>query len=115
MDGVKLTAVYGWIEATLEQKQFVGRLIKESRVARDLSTTQAASEAGISRSAFYRWENGRIASSTALLMHWLLKDSASSHDVVYWRERAMMAEAALDGLDGKLQRYYHNKAEIVDE
>jgi len=48
-------------------------------------------------------------------MHWLLKDSASSHDVVYWRERAMMAEAALDGLDGKLQRYYHNKAEIVDE
>jgi transcriptional regulator with XRE-family HTH domain len=103
---------YNWREATQEQKDFVGRIVREARLARDLDPKDAARAAGVSRSTFYHWENGRIASSTALLLHWLFNDDTESHDAFYWRERALLAEAALEGMQRNLQRYDYNRSEL---
>lgn len=98
-------SIHTYYQATRAQKKYVGRLIKEARLARDLTPAEGAVQAGVSRQTFYRWEAGQIGSATTLILHWLLYDPAKSHDAIYWRERALMAEATLDVIERRLQQY----------
>lgn len=100
---------YNWTEARPEQKLYVGRMIREARLARDLDPKEAADQAGVTRSTFYRWEAGRIGSATVLILHWLLHDPTESHDAFYWRERALMAEDTLNVIQRKLVQYQGDK------
>lgn len=104
-----MTKTYEWAVATSRQKKFVGKLIREARLARDLDPTEAARQAGVARSTFYRWEAGRIGSATALLLHWLMHDHNESHDAFYWRERALAAEDTLAGIGRKLEQYREDR------
>src|SRR5262245_56124246 len=103
------TRPYTWAEATGGQKQWAGQLVREARLARDLSPLEAAQAAGVSRGTFYRWEMGRIGSATVLLLHWLMHDHTESHDAFYWRERALAAEDALAGIGRKLDQYREDR------
>jgi transcriptional regulator with XRE-family HTH domain len=105
-----VTQVYTWAVASPEQKAFVGRIVREARLARDLDPRDAAAQAGVARSTFYRWEGGRIGSATVLLLHWLLHDPTESHDAFYWRERALAAEATLDGIERKITQHREDRA-----
>lgn len=104
-----MTRTYAWAVAIPEQKLFVGRLIREARLARDLDPGEAAAQAGVTRSTFYRWEGGRIGSATVLLLHWLLHDPTESHDAFYWRERALAAEATIEGIERKINQHRGDK------
>lgn len=100
---------YSWAEATAKQKRFIGRLIHEARLARDLTPREAAKQAKVHRSTFYRWERGDIGSTTVLVLDWLLHDPNDTHDAFYWRERAIAAEETLAGIERKLTQYREDK------
>src|SRR4051812_18640951 len=106
---------YTWTEDHPELRNYVARIIREARLGRDLSPNEAAAEVGISRSAWYRWERGDIGGHTALLIQWLLGDVSTSMDPIYWRERALMAEDALEKIGKSLDRYGANAREILQD
>jgi len=107
-----MTRQYTWNGAGTKQKEFVCRMIREARLARDLSPNEAAAQCGVTPGTFYRWENGRISSATVRIIDWLMHDPTASHDAFYWRERAMLAEEALEGLQRKINKYKTSHAEI---
>lgn len=105
------TRGYQFTEATDDQKKQVGRIIKEARLRRDLSPEDAAKQAGVTRSTFYRWERGDIASATVLVIHWLI-GANGNQDALYWRQRAMMAEDTLLGINTKLTEFARTRQKI---
>lgn len=102
---------YTWHEAAPEQIQLVARLVREARLARDMTPGEAAVQAGVSRGAWYRWEAGRMSSTTARVLWWLLHDPSQSHDAFYWRERALAAEAALAKVQRAVQEHTEDRIE----
>jgi transcriptional regulator with XRE-family HTH domain len=103
-------AHYVWQAAKPELKEFVGHVIKQTRLARDQDVSAVAKELGVSPTALYRWERGDIGATPALVIWWLFKDHEGdneSMDPVYWRQRAIMAEDALSKMSEAI--YDHNE------
>lgn len=88
---------YTWQAEEPELKEFVGKVIRETRLARDVNVNQIAVHLGISPTALYRWERGDIGRTPATLIYWLFTshDGNDSMDPLYWRKRAILAEDAL--------------------
>lgn len=100
--------------ATPEQHRFVGRLVREARLNRDITPAEAAKQAGVSRGTFYRWEQGDIGQITVLLLYWLYFDPNQSHDAFYWRERALAAEDALSKIKRTLDSHCKDASERLE-
>jgi len=109
------TRPYTWEPAPEHIIKFTAKLIKETRLARDLNPEQAAEQAGVKRATFYRWEAGHIGSSTCRIIWWLMKSMPNGvHDPAYWRERALHAEEALAAIDRRMNQYQESHREITD-
>lgn len=93
-------------------KKFVGKLVRNARLNRDLSVKEAAALVGVYPSAWYRWEAGRVSDVTTRLVLWLIKDHTRSHDAFYWRERAMLAEQTLEAISRKVVNYEKDKEDF---
>jgi len=108
-------AHYVWQAARPELKAFVGKVIRETRLARDQNVNQMANELGIAYSTIYRWERGDIGGTPALLLYWLFKshDGNESMDPLYWRERAIMAEDALSRMIETLDDFKEAREEMI--
>jgi transcriptional regulator with XRE-family HTH domain len=100
---------YTYYTATKRQVRFVSKLIREARLARDLSTVEAAQQAGVSVGTIYRWESGRISHATVKLVDWLVNDPNETHDAFYWRERALAAEAALGRVERAVREHNYDR------
>lgn len=106
---------YKWAASEPELHKYVARLIKETRLSRDMDVEDAAVAAGISRSAFYRWERGDVGEHTAKVVAWLLRDNSDSCDPLYWRERALLAESALRHVGDSLVRYRYRREDFIGD
>ena len=104
----------GYVPAKESDRKFVGRLVKEARFARGLTPVEAAQIIGISRSAYYRLENGDLGVATVRIVKWLLGDKANAHDPVYWRERALLAERRLAEINATLVEYSKARRSFED-
>lgn len=112
--GAVSTRDYTNAVASPYQQKFVGRIVREARLARDITPAEAAKQVGITRSTFYRWEQGDIGATTVLLLYWLYYDPTGSHDAFYWRERALAAEDALAKIKRVLDSHYETAPERSD-
>lgn len=106
---------YCWQAANPELKKFVGRVIRQTRLARDMDATEVANDIGVAVTTIYRWERGDIGGAAALMFHWLFKDHAGTEglDPLYWRERALMAEDALSRVREKLDDHKEEMEEMI--
>jgi transcriptional regulator with XRE-family HTH domain len=103
-------AHYVWQAARPELKEFVGHVIKQTRLARDQDVSEMAAELGIAITTIYRWERGDIGGAAAIMFYWLFKDHDGGNetmDPVYWRQRAILAEDALSRMSEAI--YDHNE------
>jgi len=108
--GLDERAHYVWQAAKPEIKEFVGHVIRQTRLARDMDTKAVADELGIAITTLYRWERGDIGGTPALVLWWLFKDHDGgnmSMDPLYWRQRAILAEDALSKMSEAI--YDHNE------
>lgn len=100
--------------ATPEQHRFVARIVREARLARDITPAEAAEQVGIHRQTFYRWEQGDIGTTSVLLLYWLYFDPNETHDAFYWRERALAAEDALSKIKRTIDSHWETAPERID-
>jgi len=100
---------------TEADKKFVARMMRETRLARGLTPTECSKVLGFARSSYYAFEAGRVSSSTARMVTWLLKDHVDSHDPVYWRERALLAERRLVEINAVLKEYSNARRLLIDD
>lgn len=110
------SAHYKWQAKEPELKEFVAKVVRETRFARNVEIKDIAKEIDISPTALYRWERGDIGRMPAALIYWLFKDHEGndSMDPLYWRKRAILAEDALSRMSEAIDDFKEAREEALN-